>query len=146
MEDVVRAQTMSLRAVEMTTQLTLARYIRSHGYDQRVRGVRLAYEARYRHLVDAVERLSRAVPGVRLGGISAGGQAPLLLPADGAGEEVVIRAAAAEGIGLEGLSPSSHHPSEHPPGLLLGFSRPPDYLYPAALETLGRVLAESWHR
>lgn len=138
--EVVAAQHCTLHSVEVTNQLGLAHLIDHHAYDQRVRIVRNAYRRRFQQLADLVGRLAAELPGLRLGGISAGGQAPLYLPADGPGEQAVLDHAAARELGLEALAVSSHIPGSHPPGLLIGFSRPAEHLYVPALQVLAQVL------
>lgn len=138
--DVVAAQHRTLHSVEVTTQLGLAHLIDHHAYDQRVRTVRNAYRRRFQQLADLVAELARDIPGLRLGGISAGGQAPLYLPADGPTEQAVIDHAATHGLGLEGLAASSHTLGTHSPGVLIGFSRPAEHHYPLTLEVLDHVL------
>ena len=137
---VTQEQMMTVRALEITSQLGLAHYLHHHAYDQRVRAVRAGYHSRFRRLADLVTVLAKEIPGLRLGGVSAGGQAPLYLPHDGPTEDALVRSAAAEQIGVEGMAVSSHVPGTHPPGLLLGFARPPDHLFQATLEALARVL------
>ncbi len=138
-ETVVAAQELTVHNLDVTTQLGLARFIDSHAYDRRVRAVRAAYRNRFQQLAALVRRLGGDLPGLRLAGISAGGQAPLYLP-DGRSEQEVIDQAAARGLGVEGLAISSHTPGSHPPGLLIGFSRPAEHLYPATLDVLEKVL------
>ncbi|WP_194410825.1 PLP-dependent aminotransferase family protein [Microbacterium cremeum] len=129
-----------LHNVDITTQLGLAHVISHHAYDQRVRAIRVAYRRRYQQLSALVSTLTESFPGMRLVGVRAGGQAPLLLPPAGPSEQDIVASAASEGLALEELAASSHTPGSHPPGLLLGYAHPADHRYHATLQALGRVL------
>jgi GntR family transcriptional regulator / MocR family aminotransferase len=139
-DTIVQSQRHLLHNVDVTTQLGLAHFIVHHGYDQRVRAIRATYKRRFEQLSALVAALSQTIPGLRLQGMHAGGQAPLLLPAGGPTEQDVISLAATHGLGLEGLAASSHTPGIHPPGLLIGYAHPADHRYPSTLQALGRVL------
>lgn len=139
-DTVVQTQRHLLHNVDATTQLALAHVIVHHSYDQRVRTIRGTYQRRYAQLSAVVAALSEGVPGIRLAGVGAGGQAPLLLPPTGPSEQEIVSSAASEGLALEELAASSHTPGSHPPGLLLGYAHPADHRYPATLQALGRVL------
>jgi GntR family transcriptional regulator/MocR family aminotransferase len=139
-ETVVQTQRHLVHNVDVTTQLGLAHFITHHGYDQRVRAIRATYRRRFEQLSALVAALSESIPGVQLAGVRAGGQAPLLLPADGPTEQEVVSLASDEGLGVEELAASSHTPGAHQPGLLVGYAHPADHRYPSALQALNRVL------
>ncbi len=121
------------------SQLTLADLITSHGYDRHIRTMRLRYRRR-RDLL--IETLAPVGPHLDVGvaGIPAGLQSPVLLPAHGPVEGDVIATAAAEGLALEGLGMHSFDDAPHVAGLLVGFSKPSERAYPAAVALLARVL------
>jgi GntR family transcriptional regulator/MocR family aminotransferase len=123
-------------AAPTIAQLTLAELIDSHGYDRHIRTMRLRYRRRRDLLIAALERIGPDL----VAGVPAGLQAAVRLPARGPSEDEVIAAAAAEGLALEGLHAHWHDDQEHPPGLLIGFSRPSERAYPAAVALLARVL------
>jgi GntR family transcriptional regulator/MocR family aminotransferase len=123
-------------AAPTIAQLTLAELIDSHGYDRHIRTMRLRYRRRRDLLIAALERIGPDL----VAGVPAGLQAAVRLPAGGPSEDEVIAAAAAEGLALEGLHAHWHDDQEHPPGLLIGFSRPSERAYPAAVALLARVL------
>ncbi len=121
------------------SQLTLADLITSHGYDRHIRTMRLRYRRR-RDLL--IETLAHVGPELDVGvaGVPAGLQSPVLLPAHGPSEKDVIANAAAEGLALEGMAMHSFDDAPHVAGLLVGFSKPSERAYPAAVALLARVL------
>jgi GntR family transcriptional regulator/MocR family aminotransferase len=121
------------------SQLTLADLITSHGYDRHIRTMRLRYRRR-RDLL--IESLAQVGPDLDVGvaGVPAGLQSPVLLPAHGPAEDEVVATAAAEGLALEGLGMHSFDDAPHVAGLLVGFSKPSERAYPAAVALLARVL------
>ena len=123
-------------AAPTITQLTLAEMITDHGYDRHIRTVRLRYRRRRDLLIQA---LAGVGPDL-VAGIPAGLQAPVRLPPGGPGEQDLIAAAAADGLALEGLSEHWHDARDRPQGLLIGFSKPSERAYPAAVALLAQVL------
>ncbi|MFG2056948.1 PLP-dependent aminotransferase family protein [Micromonospora sp. NPDC048930] len=121
---------------ETVGQLALADLIATHGYDRQVRTVR----RRYRQRRDLL--LARVGGRSTLDGVSAGLHATVHLPPDGPAEAAVLAAAAAQGLALTGLAAHHHEPAEQPPGLVIGYARPPAHAYPAALDLLARVLPD----
>jgi GntR family transcriptional regulator/MocR family aminotransferase len=98
-------------------QLALADFLARGELDRHLRRMRLRYRERRRALV---EEVARALPGARVCGAAAGLFALVLLPA-GVEEHAFVRAAAARGVGLEGLS--AHAGSgRDTPGIVLGFA------------------------
>jgi GntR family transcriptional regulator/MocR family aminotransferase len=125
---------------EVIGQLTLADLITSHAYDRHVRASRARYRRRRDLLVDRLTRLARS-RGFTVRGIAAGLHVLIDLPPNGPDEATMLARAAAHGLGLGSLGPHWHEPAEdHPNGLVVGFGTPPDGTYPAALDTLARVL------
>ncbi|MFI6726522.1 PLP-dependent aminotransferase family protein [Streptomyces atratus] len=117
-------------------QLTLAEFIASGAYDRHVRSMRL----RYRHRRDQlVAVLAQRAPDVRISGIAAGLHAVLELP-EGS-EPSVMRAAAWQGLALEGIS-RFRHPQAAPgrDALVIGYGTPTDSAWAGALDALCRVL------
>ncbi len=111
--------------------------ITSHGYDRHIRTMRLRYRRRRDLLRQALEQIGSGLDA----GIPAGLQAPLWLPAGGPTEAEVVEAAAAQGLALEGLSEHWHDPAGRAQGVLIGFSRPTERAYPAAVALLAQVLS-----
>lgn len=122
---------------ETLQQLTLAEFIVSGAYDRQIRHARLAYRRRRDQLTAA---LHRHAPGVHVTGISAGLHALIELPA-GDREEDVIARAADHGVALEGLRSYGAEGCSHGPSLVVGYGRPPDHAFTAAVARLCAVLA-----
>ncbi|MFD7066449.1 PLP-dependent aminotransferase family protein [Streptomyces sp. NPDC059913] len=117
-------------------QLTLAEFIASGAYDRHVRAMRLRYRRRRDQLVAA---LAERAPHARVSGIAAGLHAVIELP-PGA-EPAALRAAAWQGLALEGLS-RFRHPDAEPErdALVIGYGTPTDSAWAGALDALCRVL------
>ncbi|WP_231629280.1 aminotransferase-like domain-containing protein, partial [Streptomyces clavuligerus] len=138
-DEVLRAKTTRRRtdwALGAPDQLTLAEFLASGAYDRHVRAVRLRYRSRRDQLVAA---LAEHAPDIRVSGIAAGLHAVLELPRGT--EPSVIRAAAWQGLALEGLS-RFRHPDAPDGGdaLVVGYGRPSDSAWPGALAALCRAL------
>ena len=110
--------------------------IASHNYDRHIRTMRLRYRRRRDLLINALEQVRPQL--VR--GISAGLQALVRIPPDGPTEDELIELGAAEGLTLEGLGLHWHGDEPRPQGLVIGFSRPSEQAYPAAVSLLARIL------
>ncbi|MFD9071084.1 MocR-like pyridoxine biosynthesis transcription factor PdxR [Streptomyces lasiicapitis] len=123
-------------------QLTLADLIDSGHYDRHVRRMRQRYRRRRDHLVTA---LADRAPHITVTGIAAGLHAVLRLPPGT--EASAVKAAAWQGVGLEGLSdyrhPAATASMRAPDGLVVGYATPPEHAYAAAVEALCRVLPPS---
>ncbi|KNE79082.1 MULTISPECIES: PLP-dependent aminotransferase family protein [Streptomyces] len=147
-------------AEEMTgtpDQLILAEFITGGGYDRHLRSMRLRYRRRRDRLVAA---LAERAPHIPVTGIAAGLHAVLELPPGT--EDRVLRAAAWEGLALEGLRRYRHDPgpvpvpgtdaagpaagpgpaagAPGPDGLVVGYGTPPEHAFTAAVDALCRVL------
>lgn len=134
-DPVAQAKRLTDLHTESIGQLALADMIRSHAYDRHVRACRLHYRRR-RDLL--VERLGR---GHRLRGVAAGMHALIDLPPDGPGEDAIATRAAAHGLALSTLGPHWHTARPgRAQGLIVGYATPSAAAYPAALDTLARVL------
>ncbi|MET8741972.1 PLP-dependent aminotransferase family protein [Streptomyces sp. NPDC004728] len=134
--EVCEAKGMSDWSSSALDQLTLAEFIGSGAYDRHVRSMRLRYRRRRDQLVAA---LAERAPGVRVSGIAAGLHAVLELP-EGT-EPSVLRAAAWQGLALEGIS-RFRHPDAAPgrDALVIGYGTPTDSAWSGALDALCRVL------
>ncbi|SCL39440.1 transcriptional regulator, GntR family [Micromonospora rhizosphaerae] len=143
-EPVVEAKRHLDLHTEAIGQLALADLITTHAYDRQIRTVRRRYRQRRDLLLDRLD------PGrggrFTLGGVSAGLHATVRLPPDGPTEAEILAAAAARGLALGGLGGHWHGPGEHPPGLVVGYGRPPSHTYPVALDILARVLGTAGRR
>lgn len=118
-------------------QLTLADFLESGGYDRHVRRARQRYRRRRDQLVAA---LAERAPHVRVSGIAAGLHAVLALPPGT--ERSAVRAAARQGLALDGLAAFRHPDATGPAhdGLVVGYAAPPDHAFAGALDALCRAL------
>lgn len=98
-------------------QLALADFIARGELERHLRRVRLRYRERRDALVAA---LSRSLPSAQVHGVPAGLFVLALLP-DAVDEEALVSAAAARGVGVEGLAWHRLR-AGGPPGLVLGFA------------------------
>lgn len=117
-------------------QLALAELIISGAYDRQVRRARLIYRRRRDRLVAA---LRRAAPAAQVSGISAGHHLLLELPA-GLSEDEVIARAARHDLALAALHSYTDELHTRPPALVIGYGRPPEHAFTAALARLTAVL------
>ncbi|MGK3204602.1 PLP-dependent aminotransferase family protein [Amycolatopsis sp. MEPSY49] len=118
-------------------QLTLAEFLKAGAYDRHIRRMRQRYRRRRDLLVDALaERAPHVVPT----GIAAGLHAVLRLPPGT--EQSAVKAAAWQGLALDGLAAFRHPASTMSTmdGLVVGYATPPEHAYPAALDALCRAL------
>jgi GntR family transcriptional regulator/MocR family aminotransferase len=118
-------------------QLTLADLIDTGAYDRHTRRMRQRYRRRRDQLVAA---LAERAPHIRPTGIAAGLHAVLRLPSGT--EQSTVKAAAWQGLALDGLADFRHPAATMPPtdGLVVGYATPPDHAYGAALDALCRAL------
>ncbi|MBT2383729.1 PLP-dependent aminotransferase family protein [Streptomyces sp. ISL-11] len=118
-------------------QLTLADFLDSGSYDRHVRRMRRHYRRRRDQLIEV---LGERAPHVRVTGIAAGLHAVLELPPGT--EASVVKAAAWQGLALEGLSLYRHADSGEPPydGLVVGYGTPPEHAFAGALDALCEAL------
>ncbi len=154
-DDVVAAKGEREQWSSATEQLTLAEFIASGAYDRHVRKMRQRHRRRRDQLVAV---LAERAPQVRVTGIAAGLHAVLELPPGS--ERAVVKAAAWQGLAVEGLADFRHpgrppdfpaHPG-HPDfldfpdfpeagdGLVVGYATPPEHAYAGALDALCRAL------
>ncbi|MGX1884169.1 MocR-like pyridoxine biosynthesis transcription factor PdxR [Streptomyces sp. NPDC055287] len=149
MDGVVAAKGEREQWSSATEQLTLADFVASGGYDRHVRRMRQRHRRRRDQLVAV---LAERAPHVRVTGIAAGLHAVLELPPGT--ERAVVKAAAWQGLAVEGLS-DYLHPECGPggrgagdagddgrgrDGLVVGYSTPPEHAYAGALDALCRAL------
>ena len=138
-DDVVAAKALADRNSSAIDQLTLAEFIASGAYDRHIRRSRLIYRRRRDRLVVA---LRRHAPQVRISGIAAGLHALVELPG-GVREEDVVAQAAARGLSVQGLGAYAHGTHTHPPALVVGYAKPPEHAFTAALARLAAVLRDT---
>jgi GntR family transcriptional regulator/MocR family aminotransferase len=114
-------------------QLSLADFIASGSYDRHVRRMRLRYRSRRDRLVAA---LTEHAPHIEVTGIAAGLHAVLRLPPGT--EASAVKAAAWQGIALDGLAAFRHPETDMPAGdgLVVGYATPSEHAYGPALEAL----------
>lgn len=120
---------------EAIGQLALHDFIERGELDRHLRRMRLRYQRRREALIVALGRL---LPAVSPGEGAAGLYELAGLP-DGVDEAALVAAAAARGVGLEGLALHSFSPGGRS-GLVLGFGN----LAEPAIEHGVRLLAEAW--
>jgi GntR family transcriptional regulator/MocR family aminotransferase len=137
-EPLAAAKLLIERHTGVVDQLTLAELIVSGDYDRHIRRSRQVYRRRRDRLVAA---LSRWAPAARISGIAAGLHALVELPA-GRAEDEVIAAAAERALALAGLASFAHGAVRHRPALVVGYARPPEHAFTAAVARLGAVLAD----
>ncbi len=132
-------QLISVKAIEdggseVVGQLALCDFIERGELDRHVRRMRLRYQRRHDSLMQA---LTRWLPQGRPSGAGAGLYELVELP-DGVNEPALLAAAAARGVGMEGLA---WHRYAHggPPGILLGYGN----LSEPAIEQGVRLIAEA---
>ncbi|MFI1027807.1 PLP-dependent aminotransferase family protein [Streptomyces sp. NPDC020951] len=136
-EDVVKAKG-GVDTSGVLDQLTLAEFIVSGAYDRHVRAARTRYRRRRDALVAA---LAARAPAIRVTGIAAGLHAVLRLPPGTEG--AVVRAAAYQGLAVDGLVPRYRHPdavTEPLDALVVGYGTPPDHAWSGALDALCAAL------
>jgi GntR family transcriptional regulator/MocR family aminotransferase len=120
---------------EVVGQLALCDFIERGELDRHVRRMRLRYQSRREALLRAVARwLPQATPS----GAAAGLFELVELPGD-VDEPALLAAAAARGVGMEGLS---WHRFTHggPPGLLLGYGNLPEPAIEQGVRLIGEAL------
>jgi GntR family transcriptional regulator/MocR family aminotransferase len=145
MEPVLDAKRHTDLHTETIGQLTLADLIACHAYERHVRSARLRYRRR-------LELLVRRLAGGRftVHGIAAGLHVAIQLPGPVSTpglstEDDLLRRALARGLALGDLRSHWHDPAApHPPGVIVGFGTPGESTYPAALDTLARVLSHAY--
>ncbi|MFF7736816.1 aminotransferase class I/II-fold pyridoxal phosphate-dependent enzyme [Streptomyces sp. NPDC007984] len=114
-------------------QLSLADFIVSGAYDRHVRRMRQRYRGRRDRLVAA---LAVHAPHIEVSGVAAGLHAVLRLPPGT--EASALKAAAWQGIALDGLAAFRHPETDLPAddGLVVGYATPSEHAYGPALEAL----------
>ncbi|WP_028811341.1 PLP-dependent aminotransferase family protein [Streptomyces flavidovirens] len=144
MDGVVEAKGEREQWSSATEQLTLADFVESGAYDRHVRRMRQRHRRRRDRLVEV---LAERAPHVRVTGIAAGLHAVLELPPGT--ERAVVKAAAWQGLAVEGLSDYRHPDSGsggggpgggERDGLVVGYSTPAEHAYAGALDALCRAL------
>ncbi|MBV9415784.1 MAG: PLP-dependent aminotransferase family protein [Solirubrobacterales bacterium] len=137
LDAVVAVKTLADRQSGVLDQLTLAELIVSGAYDRHVRRSRLLYRRRRDRLLAA---LRRGAPDARVSGIAAGLHALVELP-PGSAEAEVIAGAAERGLALSGLAAFAEGAGRHRPALVVGYARPPEHAFTAAVARLIAVLS-----
>jgi GntR family transcriptional regulator/MocR family aminotransferase len=138
-DDVLAAKAIADRNTSAVDQLALAELIGSGAYDRHIRSSRLAYRRRRDRLVAA---LRRQVPEARISGIAAGLHALVELPA-GVREDDVVARAGERGLALQGLGKYAYGAHTHPSALVVGYAKPPEHAYTAAVARLVAVLRDA---
>ncbi|MEU7423831.1 PLP-dependent aminotransferase family protein [Streptomyces sp. NPDC040750] len=118
-------------------QLALADFVVSGSYDRHVRRMRQRYRGRRDRLVAV---LAARAPHIEVTGIAAGLHAVLRLPPGT--ERSAVKAAAWQGIALDGLAAFRHprSPMTAGEGLVVGYAATAEHAYAAALDALCRAL------
>ncbi|HXC45577.1 MAG TPA: PLP-dependent aminotransferase family protein, partial [Solirubrobacteraceae bacterium] len=129
------AKTIEDGGSEMLGQLALADFIERGELDRHIRRTRPRYERRREALLRALERW---LPDATPSHADAGLFELVRLPA-GTDEPALVRAAAARGVGVEGLSLHRFSPGGEP-GLVIGYANAAE----PAIEQAVRLLAEGY--
>jgi GntR family transcriptional regulator/MocR family aminotransferase len=132
----IQAKAVEDSGSEAVGQLALHDFIERGELDRHIRRMRLRYQRRREALLEA---LTQRLPQVRVSPGAAGLYELAELP-PGTDEATLIAAAAARGVGVEGLALHRFNPSG-PPGLVLGFG----CLSEPAIDRGIRLLAEAFH-
>jgi GntR family transcriptional regulator/MocR family aminotransferase len=130
----IQAKAVEDSGSEAVGQLALHDFIERGELDRHIRRMRLRYQRRREALLQA---LSRRLPQVRVSAVAAGLYELVELP-EGTDEAALVAAAAARGVGVEGLALHRFNPAG-PPGLVLGFG----CLSEPAIDRGVRLLAEA---
>jgi GntR family transcriptional regulator/MocR family aminotransferase len=138
-EQVAAAKAIADAGTSAIDQLSLAEFIAFGAYDRHVRRARLTYRRRRDRLVAA---LGRQAPEVRISGIAAGLHALVELPVPVPEEDIVARAAE-RGLALSGLGAYAHGSHTHAPALVVGYAKPPEHAFTAAVARLAAVLRDA---
>ncbi|MBV9857502.1 MAG: PLP-dependent aminotransferase family protein [Streptosporangiaceae bacterium] len=142
--DVTAAAEIAGGCPDVLSQLTLAEFIASGGYDRQVRQARLACRRRRDRMIAA---LRQAAPGVRVTGIAAGLHALVELP-PGMREDEAVARAARHGLAVQALGAfyrgdrGGHLADRHRPALVVGYARPAGHAFTTALARLCAALAD----
>ena len=134
LDEVVTAARLAGGGPDAVSQLTLAEFIASGGYDRQVRHARLAYRRRRDELVSS---LSHGARGVRVAGIAAGLHA-LVQVRPGQSEAEAVAAALRRDLAVAGLA--DYADGQPTAGLVVGYARPPEHAFAAALTLLRAAL------
>lgn len=127
---------------ETIGQLALSDFIRRGELDRHLRRMRLRYQRRREALL---ESLARWLPQGRVSSYGAAGLFELVELPDEVDEAALLRAAAARGVGMEGLSWHRFTPGG-PPGLLLGHGNLSEPAIDQGIHLLGEALYDaSWN-
>jgi GntR family transcriptional regulator / MocR family aminotransferase len=138
LEPLVAAKTLAEQQTGVIDQLTLAELITSGAYDRHIRRVRLAYRRRRDRLLAS---LRRGAPDARVSGIAAGLHALVDLPG-GLSEAEAVSRARERGLAVSGLTGYGDGSSRHAPALVVGYAKPPEHAFTAAVARLTAVLAQ----
>jgi GntR family transcriptional regulator/MocR family aminotransferase len=82
--------------------------------------------------------IAKDLPGAHLSGIAAGLQAVLHLPGGSEPDLLLDR----RGVAVDGLAAYFQNPKGVPPGLVIGYTTPPEHAYTNALDTLVAALRD----
>ncbi|MFP5389583.1 MAG: PLP-dependent aminotransferase family protein, partial [Thermoleophilia bacterium] len=126
------------RGSDAVGQLALHDFIARGELDRHLRRMRLRYERRRQALLESVER---HLPQARVMEGAAGLYELAELPA-GIDEAALVSAAAARGVGVEGLALHRFKPGGRP-GLVLGFAAMPEPAIEQSVRLLAAALAET---
>jgi GntR family transcriptional regulator / MocR family aminotransferase len=125
------------RGSEAIGQLALRDFIARGELDRHLRRMRLRYQRRREALLDAV---ARYLPDAIVEESAAGLYELALLPGD-VDEPALVAAAAARGVGVEGLALHRFRPGGQA-GLVLGFGGLPEAAIEQSIRTVGEALTE----
>jgi GntR family transcriptional regulator/MocR family aminotransferase len=132
------AKTLGDGGSEAIGQLALCDFIARGELDRHVRRTRLRYERRRSALLEA---LAHWLPDARPASAEAAGLFELVTLPEGIAEHALVAAAAARGVGVEGLALHRFH-SGGAPGLVLGYGSLSEPAIEQGVRLLGEAYAE----
>ncbi|MEU0500097.1 PLP-dependent aminotransferase family protein [Nocardia sp. NPDC005998] len=141
LEPVIEAKRHADRHTESLGQLTLTELITTHAYDRHIRASRLRYRRRRDLLLDCLRPWSTGPRStLSIHGIAAGLKTLVRFDSSELTEHQTKRVTAEFDLAVGYLGDRWHTPGNHPQGIVLGYSTPPEHAYPAALEALTHTL------
>ncbi len=140
--ELTAAKTIEDAGSEVIGQLALSDFIARGELDRHVRRMRLRYQSRREALLEA---LARWLPQGRVSSPGAAGLFELFQLPEEVEESRLLRAAAARGVGAEGLSWHRFAPGG-PPGILLGYGNLAEPAIEQGVRLIAQALGEAARR
>jgi GntR family transcriptional regulator/MocR family aminotransferase len=135
---VAGVQAVTTFGLDVTAQLTFARFLDGYDYDRLVRARRARYRRRVGELVQTLQETGPFATS----GIAAGGHILVSLPDVPGAERALVEAGARRGLALLDLDSQRHGPEPRPPAIVLGYTRSSAVAWPPVLTTFQDLLRE----